>query len=81
MEIGAPAEALYAAFAEPASLMEWLPPGTMTGRALEYDFREGGRYRIALTYDEATPAGAGKRGANRRERRAVFQTRAGTYDR
>lgn len=40
--------------------MRWLPPSTMTGRALEYDFREGGRYRIALTYDEAAPAGAGK---------------------
>jgi uncharacterized protein YndB with AHSA1/START domain len=32
----------------------------MTGSALEYDFREGGRYRIALRYDEAAPADAGK---------------------
>jgi len=40
--------------------MAWLPPGGMTGRALEYDFREGGRYRIELTYDAAARPGAGK---------------------
>ncbi len=60
LEIGATPEKLYAAFADPLKLMEWLPPGTMTGRALEYDFREGGRYRIALTYDETASADAGK---------------------
>ena len=60
LEIQASAEVLYAAFADPAKLMEWLPPGSMTGRALEYDFREGGRYRIALTYDDSAPAQAGK---------------------
>ena len=32
----------------------------MTGRALEYDFREGGRYRIELAYDQAAPLGTGK---------------------
>jgi uncharacterized protein YndB with AHSA1/START domain len=60
MEIAATAQELYAAFADPAKLMAWLPPGTMTGRVLEYDFREGGRYRIALTYDDAAPTTAGK---------------------
>jgi uncharacterized protein YndB with AHSA1/START domain len=40
--------------------MAWLPPGRMTGRALEYDFREGGRYRIELTYDESAGPSAGK---------------------
>jgi uncharacterized protein YndB with AHSA1/START domain len=58
--IGASPEALYAAFADPAKLMQWLPPDTMTGRALEYDFREGGRYRIELAYDSSLPSGAGK---------------------
>jgi uncharacterized protein YndB with AHSA1/START domain len=52
--------AIYAAFADPAELMKWLPPGTMTGHADEYDFREGGRYRIALTYDDAAPSTSGK---------------------
>jgi uncharacterized protein YndB with AHSA1/START domain len=60
IEVGAPPDALYAAFADPTKLMKWLPPGGMTGSALEYDFREGGRYRIALTFDDSAPANAGK---------------------
>ena len=51
----ASAEAIYAAFADPDALMAWIPPGTMTGRALEYDFRQSGRYRIELTYAEDSP--------------------------
>jgi len=60
MEIAASPQAIYAAFSAPQKLMAWLPPGGMTGRALEYDFRPGGRYRIALTYDASAPAGVGK---------------------
>ena len=41
--------------------MAWLPPAGMRGRALEFDFRAGGRYRIELTYEEAAlPGGVGK---------------------
>ncbi|AUX40181.1 uncharacterized protein SOCE26_015800 [Sorangium cellulosum] len=40
--------------------MAWLPPESMTGRVLDYDFREGGRYRIELTYDEAASGDVGK---------------------
>jgi uncharacterized protein YndB with AHSA1/START domain len=58
--IAAQPDAIYRAFSDPDALMAWLPPGNMVGRALEYDFREGGRYRIELTYDEAAPPGAGK---------------------
>jgi uncharacterized protein YndB with AHSA1/START domain len=58
--VAAQPDAVYRAFADPDALMAWLPPESMTGRVLEYDFREGGRYRIALTYDEAAPAGVGK---------------------
>src|SRR5688500_15320341 len=60
LEIAADPATVYAAFADPATLMKWLPPGTMKGQALEYDCREGGRYRIALTYDDAAPTTAGK---------------------
>lgn len=56
--ISADPDRIWQAFSDPESLMAWLPPGQMTGRALEYDFREGGRYRIELTYDGS--AGAGK---------------------
>jgi len=53
-------DAIYAAFADPAQLARWLPPGNMTGRILEYEFREGGRYRIELTYADDAPSTAGK---------------------
>jgi uncharacterized protein YndB with AHSA1/START domain len=58
--IAAQPDAIYRAFASPDALTAWLPPRNMAGRVLEYDFRDGGRYRIELTYDEAVPAGAGK---------------------
>jgi uncharacterized protein YndB with AHSA1/START domain len=61
--VPAPPDAIYAAFADPAALVKWLPPGDMTGRVLEYDFREGGRYRIELTYADAASRTAGKTGA------------------
>lgn len=60
LEVAAAPEAVYAAFADPAKLIRWLPPGTMTGRVLEYDFRVGGVYRIELTYGDAAPAAVGK---------------------
>ena len=56
--IRAPAEDLYAAFRDGDTLMAWLPPPNMTGRALEYEFRVGGRYRIELRYrDRKHPEG------------------------
>jgi uncharacterized protein YndB with AHSA1/START domain len=30
----------------------WLPPDNMTGTMLHFDFREGGSYRMRLTYAE-----------------------------
>jgi uncharacterized protein YndB with AHSA1/START domain len=51
---------VFGAFAKPDALMAWLPPGDMTGRALEYDFRDGGRYRIELTYGKEPPQGGAK---------------------
>jgi uncharacterized protein YndB with AHSA1/START domain len=51
---------VYRAFSDAGSLMAWLPPGDMTGRALEYDFREGGRYRIELTYGGSSGGNPGK---------------------
>jgi len=35
----------------------WLPPGSMTGRMLHFDFREGGSYRMRLTYAEPQQGG------------------------
>ena len=60
LEVPASPDTVFAAFAEPDKLIAWLPPGGMTGRALAYDLRPGGRYRFALTYGASAPAGAGK---------------------
>ncbi len=56
----ATAHDVYRAFSDARALIAWLPPGDMTGRILEYDFREGGRYRIELTYAEHAPNNVGK---------------------
>jgi uncharacterized protein YndB with AHSA1/START domain len=58
--IHASPDTLYRAFGSADSLMQWLPPSGMTGRAFEYDFSEGGRYRIELQYDERMLHGSGK---------------------
>jgi len=63
LEVTAKPEAVYAAFADPSALIAWLPPGEMTGSVLEYDFREGGHYRIALTYNDAQADAVGKTSA------------------
>lgn len=34
----------------------WLPPSGMKGRMERFDFREGGSYRMRLTYDDASDA-------------------------
>ena len=60
IEVSADPEAAFAAGADPEALVQWLPPESMTGRVLEYDFREGGRYRIALRYDDSVPDVRGK---------------------
>ena len=43
---------LYGAFANPRALESWLPPRGMTGHLEKFDFRDGGAYRIRLTYDD-----------------------------
>jgi uncharacterized protein YndB with AHSA1/START domain len=55
--IAASAEALYAAFRDGETLMQWLPPKDMTGRALAYEFKPGGHYRIELRYREGRGSG------------------------
>jgi uncharacterized protein YndB with AHSA1/START domain len=57
--IAASPEALYAAFMDPAELLEWLPPSTMTGEIHAFDGVVGGGYDMSLYYpeDEATAPG------------------------
>lgn len=48
--IRAEPEALYAAFMDPAALVDWLPPAEMTGQIHSFDARVGGGYRMSLFY-------------------------------
>ncbi len=49
--VGTPPATVYAAFTSGEVLMSWLPPKGMTGQVFEFDFREGGGYRMRLTLD------------------------------
>jgi len=55
--ISASPETVYRAFSEPGAMECWLPPGSMTGEMLHFDFREGGSYRMRLTYAEPQQGG------------------------
>lgn len=44
---------VYAAFADPRAMEQWVPPKNMTATLLHFDFREGGGYRMRLTYKDS----------------------------
>jgi uncharacterized protein YndB with AHSA1/START domain len=50
--IRASASRVYQAFATARAMESWLPPEGMTGTMLAFAFREGGAYRMRLTYNE-----------------------------
>lgn len=56
--VEAPREAVYRALLDPAAVARWMVPDGMTSEVHEFEAREGGRFRISLTYRE--PTGAGK---------------------
>ena len=53
-------ETLYEVFMDPAALVDWLPPGEMTGKIHEFDARAGGGYRMSLFYPSSERALRGK---------------------
>ena len=55
-EIRAPRPRVYAALLDPEAVRQWMVPDGMTSVVHSFDAREGGTYRISLTYD--APAGA-----------------------
>lgn len=63
--INATPERLYRALTDPAELTQWLPPQGMSGRFEAFDFREGGGYRMILTYDALLLGTSGKTSANK----------------
>jgi uncharacterized protein YndB with AHSA1/START domain len=58
--IKAPRRTIYQAFLDPQALVSWLPPAGMKGRVHEFDAREGGAYRMSLTYVESDHSPRGK---------------------
>lgn len=56
--INAPRAAVYRALLDPRAVAKWKVPDGMTAHVHSFEAREGGRFRISLTYD--APTGTGK---------------------
>jgi uncharacterized protein YndB with AHSA1/START domain len=56
--INAPRASIYRALIDPGDVARWMVPDGMTSVVHAFDAREGGTFRISLTYDG--PAGTGK---------------------
>lgn len=48
---------VFASFRDGETIMNWLPPDGMAGRALAYEFRVGGHYRIELRFEDGRGTG------------------------
>jgi uncharacterized protein YndB with AHSA1/START domain len=48
--VRAPRAEVYQALLDPAAVAEWRVPQDMTAEVLEFDAREGGRFRVQLHY-------------------------------
>src|SRR5438876_11184392 len=59
--VDAPRHAVYRALLDRDAVAMWMVPNGMTSRVHEFDAREGGAFRISLTYD--APTGTGKTSA------------------
>lgn len=56
--INAPRPAVYRALLDPDAIAQWKAPGGMSLLIHEFNPREGGAFRVSLTYD--APSGTGK---------------------
>jgi len=55
--VAAPRSAVYRALVEAAAVQRWRVPEGMTSEVHEFDAREGGRFRVSLTYRAADAVG------------------------
>src|SRR5258708_1083769 len=62
--IKAPRNVVYRAFLDKDSLVAWLPPNNMTGHVHTFEPREGGKFRISLTYIDPKKSPPGKTSEN-----------------
>jgi len=58
--IRASRKAIYQAFVDPGALASWRAPDNMKARIHEFDPREGGTYRMSLTYVDPNDSSQGK---------------------
>jgi uncharacterized protein YndB with AHSA1/START domain len=56
--VNAPRAKVYRAFVDANAVAAWMVPTGRTSQVHAFEGRQGGRFRISLTYDE--PTGAGK---------------------
>src|SRR4051812_15494599 len=59
--VHAPRAAVYRALLDPAAVGRWKVPTGMTSHVHAFDAREGGEFRVSLTYE--APTGRGKTSA------------------
>ena len=57
-QLNAPRETVYRALLDARAVEQWMVPTGMTSHIHTFDAREGGAFRISLTYD--APTGTGK---------------------
>lgn len=58
--IKAPRPAVYRACLDPDALAKWRVPDNMTAQVHVFDAREGGRFRMSLTYQDLADSPGGK---------------------
>jgi len=56
--VNAPRAIVYHALLDPRAVATWMVPTGMTSHVPAFEAREGGTFRISLTYDD--PTGTGK---------------------
>lgn len=57
-QVNVPRDRVYQALLDPVAVATWMVPTGMTSRVHTFEAREGGAFRISLTYD--APTGTGK---------------------
>ncbi|MFD4474968.1 SRPBCC domain-containing protein [Streptomyces sp. NPDC058471] len=55
--VNAPREAVYQALLDADAIARWRVPDGMSGHVHAFDAREGGRFRVSLTYDGESGTG------------------------
>jgi uncharacterized protein YndB with AHSA1/START domain len=55
--VRAPRSAVYAALVDPDAVARWRFPAGMSSQVHDFDAREGGAFRVSLTYESPTATG------------------------